>query len=222
MVTLKSLNNISGFLLDLSSVLYESERPIDGADETNERLKAKKIPCRFTTNTTTCSLATLHQKLAAVSLPIEKNEIFTDHYPREPVHLLIIPKVVTKNFYETPPEILDMLNRYAKMIAEKLGITDHFVVIINNGYGQEIDHIHYHFMSDQGSGEPEVYELMLSATGRSRPDQCLWRDCCLLQIYLQNQQILINPLTRCGRFNIIVNMGIVFEKSKTAKGGVKH
>lgn len=77
--------------------------------------------------------------------------VIADHYPRAPVHLLIIPKVVAKNFYETPPETLNMLNRYAKIIAEKLGITDHFRVIINNGYGQEIDHIHYHFMSDRGA-----------------------------------------------------------------------
>jgi len=76
--------------------------------------------------------------------------VIADHYPRAPVHLLIIPKIMTKNFYETPPETLDMLNKYAKLIAEKLEITDHFRVIINNGYGQEIDHIHYHFLSDRG------------------------------------------------------------------------
>ena len=77
--------------------------------------------------------------------------VIADHFPRAPVHLLIIPKKVTKNFYETPPETLDMLNRYAKLIAEKLDITDHFRVIINNGYCQEIDHVHYHFMSDRGA-----------------------------------------------------------------------
>jgi len=77
--------------------------------------------------------------------------VIADHYPRAPVHLLIIPKLVTKNFYEAPQETLNMLNKYSKMIAEKLGITDHFRVIINNGYGQEIDHIHYHFMSDRGA-----------------------------------------------------------------------
>jgi len=76
--------------------------------------------------------------------------VISDHYPRAPVHLLIIPKVMTKNFYETPPETLAMLNKYVKIIAEKLGLTDHFRVLINNGYGQEIDHVHYHFLSDRG------------------------------------------------------------------------
>ena len=84
--------------------------------------------------------------------------VIADHYPRAPVHLLIIPKVVTKNFYETPPETLSMLNKYAKMIAEKLGIIDHFRVIINNGYCQEIDHVHYHFMSDRGAEKLKFIE----------------------------------------------------------------
>ncbi|MFH1372296.1 MAG: HIT family protein [bacterium] len=77
--------------------------------------------------------------------------VIADHYPRAQVHLLIIPKVVTRNYYETPPETLAMLDRYVRLIAEKLGITDHFRVIINNGYCQEIDHLHYHFLSDRGA-----------------------------------------------------------------------
>ena len=83
----------------------------------------------------------------------EDNEviIIADHHPRTPVHLLIIPKVVTKNFYDTSPEILNMLNEKAKMVAKKLGISNHFRIIINNGYCQEIDHLHYHFMSNRGA-----------------------------------------------------------------------
>ena len=77
--------------------------------------------------------------------------VIADHYPREAVHLLIIPKIVTRNFYETPGEILTMLNDYVKLVAEKLGISDHFRVIINNGYRQEIDHLHYHFLSNRGA-----------------------------------------------------------------------
>ena len=76
--------------------------------------------------------------------------VIQDHRPKAPVHLLIIPKKETRNFYETPPETLSMLNVYVKKLAEMLGIEDHFRVVINNGFGQEIDHIHYHFLSDQG------------------------------------------------------------------------
>ena len=31
-----------------------------------------------------------------------------------------------------------------------VGIQDHFQIQVNNGYGQEIAHLHYHFMSDRG------------------------------------------------------------------------
>ena len=77
--------------------------------------------------------------------------VIADHHPKDAVHLLIIPKKVTDTFYNTPPELLDMLNRKAKMVAEKLGLEDHFRIIVNNGYGQEIFHLHYHFLSNRGS-----------------------------------------------------------------------
>ncbi len=76
-MTSDSLDNIGGFLFDLNGVIYDDDRPIDGAVETIERLKAKTIPYRFTTNTTTCSLESLHRKLVAMGLPIEREEIFT-------------------------------------------------------------------------------------------------------------------------------------------------
>ena len=81
--------------------------------------------------------------------------VITDHRPQAPVHLLIIPKHETRNFYETPPETIAIMNRTARMIAEKLGITDHFRLIINNGLCQEIDHVHYHFISNRGAEKLE-------------------------------------------------------------------
>ena len=75
--------------------------------------------------------------------------VIADKYPKAKVHLLIIPKIVTRNFYETPPAVLDMLNNAVKTVAEKLDLTDHFRIVINNGFGQEIDHLHYHFLSDR-------------------------------------------------------------------------
>jgi histidine triad (HIT) family protein len=83
----------------------------------------------------------------------ETNEVIViaDHRPQAPVHLLIIPKREYRNFYETPWEVLEMMTRTAKEIADKLGIQDHFRVIINNGYCQEIDHVHFHFISNRGA-----------------------------------------------------------------------
>jgi histidine triad (HIT) family protein len=76
--------------------------------------------------------------------------VIADYRPRAPLHLLIIPKTEYTNFYETPPEVLAMMNRTAKMIAEKLGISDHFQILINNGLKQEVPHLHFHFMSNKG------------------------------------------------------------------------
>ena len=79
-------------------------------------------------------MSTVFERIIARELPAkvffedEKVIVIADHLPRAPVHLLIIPKIVTKNFYETPLETLTMLNEYSKMIADKLGIADHFRV----------------------------------------------------------------------------------------------
>jgi histidine triad (HIT) family protein len=84
--------------------------------------------------------------------------VISDHRPQAPVHLLLIPKRESRDFYQTPPETLDMLNRTAKMIADKLGIANHFRIVINNGYGQEIDHVHYHFLSNRGADKLKYLE----------------------------------------------------------------
>ena len=77
--------------------------------------------------------------------------VIADHRPKAPVHLLLIPKIETKNFYCTPPELLAMLDRTVKLVADRLRLTDHFRVLINNGLGQEVPHLHYHFLSDRGA-----------------------------------------------------------------------
>ena len=76
--------------------------------------------------------------------------VIADLYPKLPVHLLIIPKEESKNFYETKIDTLKMLNETVKIVADKLGIADHFKIQINNGLGQEIPYLHFHFMSDKG------------------------------------------------------------------------
>lgn len=77
--------------------------------------------------------------------------VIQDIKPKAPVHLLLIPKKKTKNFYETPQETLSLLDATVKKVAKMLGIIDHFRIQVNNGLGQEIDHVHYHFLSDKGA-----------------------------------------------------------------------
>jgi histidine triad (HIT) family protein len=77
--------------------------------------------------------------------------VIADHRPKDPVHLLILPKTEYTNFQSTPPEVLAELSETAKLVAEKLGVTGHYRIVINNGYGQEVDHIHFHFLSNKGA-----------------------------------------------------------------------
>ena len=70
------LANIKGLLLDLDGVLYIENRVIDGAIDAVEALRRLKIPCRYTTNTTTKSLESLYKKLTGMGLPLERSEIF--------------------------------------------------------------------------------------------------------------------------------------------------
>ncbi len=63
-------------LFDIDGVLYVGQRPIEGAADTISYLKARGIPCRFTTNTTVLSNDSLYRKLVSLGLPIEKDEVF--------------------------------------------------------------------------------------------------------------------------------------------------
>ncbi len=77
--------------------------------------------------------------------------VIADHRPKDRVHLLIIPKAEYTNFQSTPPEVLTLLHETVKIVADKLGLADHYRLLINNGYGQEVDHIHIHFLSNRAS-----------------------------------------------------------------------
>lgn len=79
--------------------------------------------------------------------------VIADHRPKDTVHLLIIPKQEHTDFFHTPTDILAMLDETVKIVAEKLGLSDHFRLEINNGYGQEVDHVHYHFLSNRKSDQ---------------------------------------------------------------------
>ena len=76
--------------------------------------------------------------------------IIADHRPKAPVHLLIITKEEYPDFQNTPSQALLTCLETAKTIAEKLGVSDHYQLAINNGLGQEVRHFHIHFMSNRG------------------------------------------------------------------------
>ncbi len=73
----RNLAQCEGLLLDLNGVFFVDDAAIAGGREAIAALRERGLPCRFTTNTTTSSLDTLHRKLSALDLPIEREEIFT-------------------------------------------------------------------------------------------------------------------------------------------------
>jgi HAD superfamily hydrolase (TIGR01458 family) len=74
---MKSLSSIKGMLFDLDGVLYIGSNAIEGAVDAVARIRASGLKCRFVTNTSTLSLASLQQKLEAMGFSIPANEIIS-------------------------------------------------------------------------------------------------------------------------------------------------
>lgn len=74
---MKTLTDIRGILFDLDGVLYIGSQPIDGAIAAVDNIRASGIPCRFVTNTSTLSLASLQQKINALGFSLKPEEIIS-------------------------------------------------------------------------------------------------------------------------------------------------
>jgi HAD superfamily hydrolase (TIGR01458 family) len=66
-----------GLLFDLDGVLYVGSQPIQGAIEAVDTIRASGIPCRFITNTSTLSLASLARKINGLGFHIPPEEIIS-------------------------------------------------------------------------------------------------------------------------------------------------
>lgn len=74
---MNALSDIKGILFDLDGVLYVGSRAIDGAVEAVERIRAGGFACRFITNTSTLSLASLQEKINALGFAVPTAEIIS-------------------------------------------------------------------------------------------------------------------------------------------------
>lgn len=79
--------------------------------------------------------------------------VFKDINPQSPIHLLIVPKIHIENINSVKEEDLDILKNMfliAKEIAQQLGVAEsgyRIVVNTNKDAGQEVFHIHFHFLA---------------------------------------------------------------------------
>ncbi len=69
--------NYEALLLDLSGVIYDGTRVIQGAVAFMERARATSLVLRFVTNTATKSAATIRQDLLRMGIEIAPHELFT-------------------------------------------------------------------------------------------------------------------------------------------------
>jgi HAD superfamily hydrolase (TIGR01458 family) len=74
---MNSLSDVRGFLIDLDGVLYVDQTPIHGAVDAVNTLKGHGMPCRFLTNTSTLSRASICTKLRGMGFDITQEEIFS-------------------------------------------------------------------------------------------------------------------------------------------------
>lgn len=68
---------LRGLLFDIDGVWFVSEKPIPGAAKTLAHLRAKGLPMRFITNTTTRSVDDLEEKMQHMGLDVSRKEIIT-------------------------------------------------------------------------------------------------------------------------------------------------
>ena len=82
----------------------------------------------------------------------DKCIVLHDIQPQAPVHLLIVPKKLIPRVGESSPEdeaVLGHLLVTAASIARKLGLTNGFRIVINNGPDacESVPHLHVHLLA---------------------------------------------------------------------------
>jgi len=70
-----ALSSIRGILFDLDGVLYVGSTVLEGAIKAVDEIKRRGYLCRFITNTSTLSRASLHEKLTGLGFAIVEDEI---------------------------------------------------------------------------------------------------------------------------------------------------
>lgn len=76
---------------------------------------------------------------------------FKDVNPQAPIHLLVIPKEPIPQLAQAEPshqELLGHLLLVAQRVAEEVGLTNGYRLVINNGQdaGQTVFHLHIHIL----------------------------------------------------------------------------
>ncbi len=84
--------------------------------------------------------------------------VINDLYPQAPIHVLVIPRKPIVKLSDASPEdqaLLGHLMLVAGKVADQLGVTDGFRLIVNNGEGggQTVFHLHLHIIAGRAFDE---------------------------------------------------------------------
>jgi len=84
---------------------------------------------------------------------------FEDVNPQAPTHVLIVPKKHIPGLADTSDAdaaLLGRLQRTSAVLAARLGLSDGFRLVANNGRGagQTVDHLHYHLLGGRAMKWP--------------------------------------------------------------------
>ncbi len=84
---------------------------------------------------------------------------FHDINPQAPVHVLLIPRKVIPTHADVKPEdreLLGHLHLVAAQLADKLGISDGYRLVLNckERAGQTVPHLHLHLLGGRDLGWP--------------------------------------------------------------------
>ncbi len=110
------------------------------ADNIFAKIIEKKIPARI-----------VHEDEQCVA--------FHDVNPQAPVHLLIVPRKEIRTPADVRPadrELIGHLHLVAAQLAEKLGLTDGYRLVLNckERAGQTVPHLHLHLLGGRDFGWP--------------------------------------------------------------------
>jgi HAD superfamily hydrolase (TIGR01458 family) len=74
-VTIADIGSLRGILADMDGVWFVEDRPLPGAADALSRIRARGLPLRLVTNTTTRTCAQLAAKMRAMGLEVDEREI---------------------------------------------------------------------------------------------------------------------------------------------------
>ena len=108
---------------------------------------------------------TIFEKIIAREIPAkvayEDGDVlaFHDVNPQAPVHVLVVPKRLIARLDNAKPEdevLLGKLLLAAKKVANDLGLTNGYRVVINNGPdgGESVPHLHVHILGKRAMAWP--------------------------------------------------------------------